>query len=140
MEIDPVLYTLPQWFVFAGIICSVYGWVEHKRIFRLLGPLFFLLLGLFALWTLMKGEFAPVEYLTPDEIISEEMEEPMANPVPIQVQLFPAYLSFVISGLLAIPAAILEWKNHRFRLWVMIFTALTALFGFFIIVGALRSI
>lgn len=31
MNNEILLYTLPQWFIFAGIIASVYGWVEHKK-------------------------------------------------------------------------------------------------------------
>jgi hypothetical protein len=140
MELDPMLYTVPQWFVFAGVVSSIYGWIEHKQVFRLLGPVFFLLLSFFSLWALLNGSFASVEFLSPEEMVNEDMEERVVGQVPMQVQLFPAYLSFLISGFLAVPAVIAEWRGHKSRLWFIITTALAGLFGFFIIVGSLKSI
>jgi hypothetical protein len=135
-----LFYTLPQWFVFAAIIASVYGWVEHKKIFRLLGPVIFFLLGLFATLTLFGDELSAYEFLTPEEIVREEMEDELNTEVPFQAMLFPAYLFFVLSGLLAIPSFILEWRNLKGKNLLMILTALTGLLGFFMIVGALRSL
>jgi hypothetical protein len=135
-----ILYTLPQWFVFAAIIASVYGWVEQKKIFRLLGPVFFFMLGLFAALTLWGDLFSAYEFLTPEEIVREEMEDEFNREVPFQAMLFPAYLSFVLSGMLAVPAFVLEWQSRKGKNLLVIITALTALLGFFMIVGALRSI
>ncbi len=135
-----LLYTLPQWFVFAAIIACVYGWVEKKKIFRLLGPVLFFLLGLFATLTLWGDLFPAYEFLTPEEIVREEMENELDKEVPFQVMLFPAYLSFVLSGLLAIPSFILEWRSSKGKNLLVILTALTGLLGFFMIVGALRSL
>ncbi len=140
MNEDTFLYTIPQWFVFAGIIASVYGWVEHKKVFRMIGPAIFILLGLFAVYTLLSGYFSAWEFLTPEEIVNEEMEEEIMEEIPIQVRLMPAYLGFMLSGLLAIPAIILEWKNRKGKSLFMILTGLTSLFGFFIITGALRNL
>lgn len=140
MNQDILLYTLPQWFVFAAIIASVYGWVEHKKTFRLMGPAIFMLLGIFAALVLWSDLFSSYEFLTPEEIINEEMEDELNEDVPFQVMLFPAYLAFVLSGLLAVPAFVLEWKSRKGKNLLIILTALAALFGFFIIVGALRSL
>lgn len=140
MNQDTILYTIPQWFVFAGIIASVYGWVEHKKTFRLLGPVIFFLLGIFSLYSLLNGSFSASEFLTPEEIISEEMEEELMEDIPFVAQLMPAYFAFLFSGLLAIPAFLLEWKNRKGKTLLIILTALTGMLGFFIIVGALRSL
>lgn len=140
MNQDILLYTFPQWFVFAAIIASVYGWVEHKKIFKLLGPAIFFLLGLFAILALQGNFFSSYEFLTPEEIISEEMEDELSAEVPFTVMLFPAYIAFVLSGLLSIPAFILELKSRKGKNLLLILTALTGLLGFFIIVGALRSL
>lgn len=140
MSQDTLLYTLPQWFVFAGIIASVYGWAEHKKTFRLLGPVIFFLLGVFALWSILNGSFSAREFLTPEEIISEEMEEEIMEDIPFVAQLLPAYLAFLFSGLLAIPTFFLEWKNRKGKNLMIILAALAGLLGFFIIVGALRSL
>lgn len=140
MSQDTLLYTLPQWFVFAGIIASVYGWAEHKKTFRLLGPVIFFLLGIFALWSILNGSFSAREFLTPEEMIDEAMEEETMEDIPFVAQLLPAYFAFLVSGLLAIPTFFLEWKNGKGKNLLIILTALAGLLGFFIIVGALRSL
>ncbi len=140
MNQDILLYTLPQWFVFAAIIASVYGWVEHKKAFRLMGPVIFLLLGVFAALVIWSDLFISYEFLTPEEIINLETEDELNTDLPFQAMLFPAYVAFVLSGLLAIPSFVLEWKSRKGKNLLLILTALTALFGFFIIVGALRNL
>ncbi|WP_372949320.1 hypothetical protein [Mariniphaga sp.] len=140
MNQDTLLYTLPQWFVFAGIIASIYGWVEHKKTFRLLGPVIFFLLGIFSLYSILNGSFSSSEFLTPAEIISEEMEEETMEDIPFVAQLLPAYFAFLFSGLLAVPTFILEWKEKKGKNLMVILTALAGVMGFFIIVGALRSL
>jgi len=137
---DTFLYTLPQWFVFAGVLIVVYGWVENKKPFRLIGTVVFILLGIYALYVLTGDYFAAEKYLTPDEIANEELEEDIMSQIPFQAQLFPAYLSFLVSGVLAIPALYFEIINNRkFRLFIIL-TILVALLGFFVIVGKLNEI
>lgn len=140
MNQDTILYTIPQWFVFAGIIASVYGWVEHKKTFRLLGPVIFFLLGIFSLYSILNGSFSSSEFLTPNEIINEEMEEETMEDIPFLAQIMPAYFTFLFSGLLAIPSFFLEWKNRKGKSLLIILSALAGLMGFFIIAGALRSL
>jgi hypothetical protein len=140
MNQDMFLYTLPQWFVFAGIIASVYGWVEKKKAFRMLGPVIFILLAGYAAYAISKGYFSSSEFLTPHEIISEELEEEVFEELPFQARLLPAYLAFIASGILAVPAFFLEWKERKGKNLLTILTALVGLMGFFIIVGALRSL
>jgi hypothetical protein len=140
MSQDTILYTIPQWFVFAGIIASVYGWVEHKKTFRLLGPVIFFLLGIFSLYSILGDSFSANEFLTPTEIINEEMETETMEDLPFVAQLLPAYFAFLFSGLLAIPTFILEWKEKKGKNLMVILTALAGLMGFFIIVGALRNL
>ena len=140
MNQDTILYTIPQWFIFAGIIVAVYGWAEHKKTFKMFGSVIFLLLGFFSLYTILNGSFAASNFLTPEEIYNEEMEIETFEDIPFIVKLLPAYIAFLLSGLLAIPTFILEWKNRKGKNLFIIITSLTALFGFFIIVGALRSL
>lgn len=140
MSQDTILYTIPQWFVFAGIIASVYGWVEHKKTFRLLGPVIFFLLGIFSLYSILNDSFSASEFLTPAEIINEEMETETMEDLPFVAQLLPAYFAFLFSGLLAIPTFFLEWKEKKGKNLMIILTALAGLMGFFIIVGALRNL
>jgi hypothetical protein len=140
MEQDILLYTLPQWFIFAGVIASIYGWVEHKKVFRMLGPVIFFLLGLFSLYSIATGSFLAHNFLTPEEIINEEMEEEIMEELPFIAQIFPAYIAFLVSGALAVPAFILEWKDRKGKSLLIVLTAIAGLLGFFIIVGALKSL
>jgi hypothetical protein len=134
------LYTLPQWLVFAGIISSVYGWVEHKKVFRMLGPVLFFSLGLFSVFILLGDYFSAARFLTPEEMVNLEMEEELLEELPFQARLLPAYLFFIITGLLAIPAFLLEWKDRKGKNLLIVITAFVSLMGFFTIVGALRNL
>ena len=135
---ETLLYTLPQWFIFAAIFVVVYGWMEEKKPFRIIGAVIFILLGLFSLFVIFGGYLAAGKYLTPNEIASEELADGVIDEVPFQVKLLPAYLSFIISAVLAIPAIIFDIKNKKGYRWFIISAGLVSLFGFFIIVGILR--
>ncbi len=137
---DTFLYTLPQWFIFAGVFVVAYGWIEDKKPFRLMGAAIFIALGLYALFVIMGDYFAAGNYLTPEEIATEELEEDIMPQIPFQAQLFPAYLTFLISSVLAIPALLFEIKNsRRYRLFIAL-SILISLLGFFIIVGKINAV
>ena len=133
------LYTFPQYFVFAALFVSIYGWVENKKSFRMIGISLFILLGLYALGVLMENHLDPGSFLTPEEIASEELDDEIINEIPMEKKLFPAYLSFILASLFALPCLIFEWKNKKGAKILLVFTALIALAGFFTIVGAVRS-
>ena len=137
---DTFLYTIPQWFIFAGIFVVTYGWVEDKKPFRLIGASIMILLGVYSLIILSGDYFAAKDFLTPEEIASEELDEIIIDEIPFQAKLFPAYLSFVIASILALPAIFFELKNSKKYRWFIVLSALVSLFGFFIIVGALKTI
>ena len=134
------LYTFPQWIVFAALFVVIYGWVEDKKAFRYTGIALFLLLGIYALVVLLGDYLAIGNYLTPEEIAAEELDDEILNEAPIEAQLFPAYWAFLASGILALPSLFLEWKNHKRKNLLIVLTAIVALLGFFIIVGALRTV
>jgi len=137
---DTFLYTLPQWFIFAGVFVVVYGWIEDKRPFRMIGAAIFIVLGIYSLYILLGDYFAADKYLTPDELANEELEEDVITSLPIQAQLFPAYINFLVSSILAIPALWLEIKNSRKYRFFIVVSILFALAGFFVIVGLLKTI
>ena len=137
---ETFLYTFPQWLVFAGIFVTVYGWIENKRPFRIIGISLFILLGAFALFSISGDYFAGKEFLTTEEIASEEIDEEILNEIPFQAQLLPAYWSFFIAGIIAIPAMILELRNKSAYRILIVISGLIALFGFFIIAGALKAL
>jgi uncharacterized membrane protein YqjE len=134
------LYTFPQWIVFAALFGIIYGWVENKKAFRLVGLAAFIALGLFSLYVLLGDYLAPRQFLTPEEIMHEELNDEIINEAPIEAQLLPAYLSFIGSAVLALVALVLDWLNKKqYRLFTVL-AGLVALLGFFIVVGAVRSV
>jgi hypothetical protein len=135
---DTLLYTLPQWFVFAAIFVTVYGWVEQKKPFRIIGMFIFIALGIFSLYVIFGDYLAAGKYLTPEEIVNQQIYEDTEEEIPFQAKLLPAYLSFIISAILAIPAIFLDIRNKKSYLWFTIITGLVSLLGFFIIVGVIR--
>ncbi len=137
---DTFLYTIPQWFIFAGIIVVTYGWVEDKKPFRLIGAVIMILLGVYSLVILSGDYLAAKDFLTPEEIASEEFDDIIIDEIPFLAKLFPAYLSFVISSVLALLAILFELKNSKKFRWFIVLSALVSLFGFFVIVGALKTL
>ena len=135
---DTLLYTLPQWFIFAAIFVTVYGWVEQKKPFRIIGTSIFILLGIFSLFVILGDYLAAGKYLTPEEIANQQIYEDTEEAIPFIGKLLPAYLSFLVSAILAIPAIVLDIKNKKSYYWFITLTGLVSLFGFFIIVGVLK--
>jgi len=135
---DTFLYTLPQWFIFAAVFVVVYGWIEDKKAFRVIGASILLLLGIFSLFVIFGDSLAAGKFLTPNEIASEELADGIVDEIPFQAKLLPAYLSFVISAVLAIPAIIFDIKNKKSYRWFILSAGLLSLFGFFVIVGVLK--
>ena len=90
------LYTFPQWFVFAALFMVIYGWVENKKAFRLIGISIFIVLGIFSIIVLVGDYLAAGEYLSLEEITAEELDDEILNEIPIEAKLLPGYLSFII--------------------------------------------
>jgi len=137
---ETLIYTLPQWFIFTAIIVITYGWVEDKKTFRIIGASIMVLLGIYALFIISGDYFAAKDFLSLEEVASEELDNEIIDEIPFQARLFPAYLSFVASSILALPAIFLDIKNSKkYRLFIIL-AGLVALFGFFVIIGAVRTL
>jgi hypothetical protein len=135
---DTLLYTLPQWFIFAAVFVAVYGWIEKKKAFRIIGATIFILLGIYSTIVILGGYLAGGEFLTPGEIADKELDGEVVEVIPFQAKLLPAYLSFIVSAIIAISAIFLDIKNKKTYQWFILSAGLVALFGFFIIVGVLK--
>jgi hypothetical protein len=116
----------------------MYGWIEHKKAFRIIGASILVLLGIYSLFIITGDYLAAGKFLTPDEITSQELTDETIDEIPFLGQLLPAYISFVVSAVLAIPAIFLDIKNKKSYQWFIIFAGLVSLFGFFVIVGVLK--
>lgn len=139
MEQNTFLYTIPQWLIFVGVISIAYGWIEKKKIFNLLGLGLLILLGIFALYAITSGYFIFNKFLSPEEIVNQELNDDVIEELPMQAKLLPAYWLFIVSGILAIPSFILDLKNKKLARLFLVISGLIALGGFFIVVGAMRG-
>jgi hypothetical protein len=137
---DSFIYTVPQWFIFAAVIGMVYGWIEDKKTIRLIGAGVLIALGIFAIVVLSGDYFSAGKYLTQEELANQQLEENLTEEIPFIARLFPAYLIFVISAVLAIPTIIFDLKNKKSYVYWAIIAGLVALAGFFVIVGQLKYI
>jgi len=135
---DTLLYTLPQWFIFAAVFVAVYGWIEKKKAFRIIGAAIFIILGIYSIIIISGGYLAGGEFLTLGEIADKELDGEVVEEIPFQAKLLPAYLSFIGSAIIAIPAIFFDLKNKKSYQWFIIASGLVALFGFFVIVGVLQ--
>ncbi len=135
---DTFLYTLPQWFIFAAVFVAVYGWIEKKKAFRVIGAFILVLLGLYSVFIISGDYLAAAKFLTPGEIADQELSEDTIEEIPFQARLLPAYLSFIASAVLAVPAIILDLKNRKSYTWFILLAGLVALLGFFIVVGVIK--
>lgn len=137
---DVYLYTFPQWFVFASIFIIIYGWVEQKKIFQLIGISSFVALGIFSVYIINANYLEVANYLTPEEVASKDLEDHITQDIPIQVKILPAYWLFILTSIFAIPTLFATWKEKKLAKPLIILTSLLALAGFFVIVGAIQSI
>ncbi len=135
---DTLLYTLPQWFIFAAVFVAVYGWIEKKKAFRIIGAVIFIFLGIYSIIIITGGYLAGGEFLTPGEMADKELDGEVVEKIPFQAKLLPAYLSFIVSAVIVIPAIFLDLKNKKSYQWFILSAVLVALFGFFVIVGVLQ--
>ncbi|MDD4107867.1 MAG: hypothetical protein PHH93_04015 [Prolixibacteraceae bacterium] len=140
MNQDTFLYTLPQWFIFSAFATYLYGKTEQKKAFRIAGTVITLLLGIFSAYTIISGYFSSYYFLTPEEIINDELLEDIPQEMPFQAKLLPAYITFILAGLLAVPATVLELKNSKLKNLFLVIIAILSLFGFFVIVGTIRGL
>ena len=133
------LYTVPQWIVFAALFMVIYGWVEHKKTFRLIGLFIFMLLGILSILIIFGDYLNAGDYLSPAEVAAEELDDEIINEIPIEPQLLPAYWSFVVAAVMSIPTIFLDWKNHKRAKLFIVLTSLITLAGFFMVVGTIRG-
>lgn len=134
------LYTLPQWFIFAAVFVVAYGWIEDKKAFRIIGAAVFIVLGIYSLIILSGDYFAASKYLTLEEIANEELTDEITDEIPFQARLLPAYLIFIGSAILAIPAIYFDLKDKKkYRLFIVL-AGIVSLIGFFIIVGNIKTL
>jgi hypothetical protein len=138
METNYLLYTLPQWTIFAGITVIIYGIAEDKEVFERVGLVILALLGFFSAYVLashllLSDKFmSPAEYALPEEMVTED-------DLSVEGKLIPAYWGIMLMALLAIVSLVLKiLKKKRARL-IMYFAVGVAVGTFFLILAAIKK-
>jgi len=132
-----ITVSVPQWVIFAGLTVMIYGWVEKKKAFGLVGTGMLVLLGLFAAYVLAAGLLVPEDFFTAGSAAEEAPLSP--DEIPIEGRLLPVYWGLIVGGVLALAAFITELLNRRGANVLKLITGLLALALFFFILGALRT-
>lgn len=132
-----IMISVPQWVIFAGLTVMIYGWVEKKKAFGLVGTGMLVLLGLFAAYVLAAGLLVPEDFFTAGSAAEEAPLSP--DEIPIEGRLLPVYWGLIVGGVLALAAFITELLNRRGANVLKLITGLLALALFFFILGALRT-
>ena len=133
-----LLYTLPQYAIFAGITVIIYGWAEGKEVFERIGLVLFVLLGFFAVYILSSGVLIPDRYLTPGEAAIPE-EFLTEEDISVEGKLIPVYWGLILSGLLALAAFLMKLLGRKKARLVMVIAGAVAIGMFFMILAAIKK-
>ncbi len=126
--------SIPQWTIFAAITAIIYGWVEDKKAFGLLGTALFALLGIFAGYTIYAGLLMPDEWFnTAENFGGEELFD--FDELPLEGRMLPLYWAMVVNGVAGFSATIAEWLNYRYARHLKVLIGTFGLVIFFGIIG-----
>jgi hypothetical protein len=129
--------TVPQWAIFAGITVMIYGWVEKKSIFGIVGSGIMVALGIFAAYAIAAGLMMPESMLD----ISENLpKEELFNPdeLPVEGRLLPFYWALIANGVLALAAMFAEIYRKKIATILKIIIGAVAIIVFFLMMAAVR--
>lgn len=114
------LTSISQWGLFLGIALIIFGWVEKRENFILIGQLIFILLGLMAAWVVLTHQIY--------------IPETTANHIPKQLRVV-AYLKGVMVFMgFTIVTILLKKFKLRFQkssVYILLFFALVLFFMVF---------
>lgn len=129
--------TIPQWAIFAAITITIYGWVEQKKIFSLMGIALMMLLGIFAAWVIYSGWLIPESMFdTTGSLDGEELFS--EGEIPMEGRMLPFYWGLVVNGLLSVPVFLVEYSEKKYSKPLKLLIMLTALMIFFGMTSASR--
>lgn len=134
MDTSYIVYTIPQWAIFASLIIIIYAWIEKKNVFNFIGLGLIILLGIYSLWALYVGLVFPNVYF-PDEFPYNELTE---EELPRETILYPVYWLIVCLGVLALVSFILELFKKRAGMILRIICCVLGLTIFFLLSGILK--
>ena len=114
------LTSISQWGLFLGIASILFGWVEKRETFVLIGQVVFLIIGLMAAWILLT-----------DQIIIPEMTNGI---IPKQVKVLSYFKGVAFFSGYAIVCLLLKFIKFRYQkisLYILLFFAMMLFFMVF---------
>lgn len=129
--------TIPQWAIFVAVTVIIYGWVEQKKAFGLLGSGILVLLGFFAIWAIYYGMLLPEGLFDTKEAFDGE-ELFLPDELPMEGRMLPFYWGLAINSLLAIWTFFAELWNKKQAKTLKIIICLIAILLFFGMVGVVK--
>ncbi len=133
-----LIITLPQWAIFAGITVLIYGWVEKKRIFGIIGAGILVALGIYAAWAIMSGMLVPEELLeATDPFSDEKLFSP--DELPVEGRLLPHYWGLMFNGLFALATMVSDIYHKRYSTILKVITGSVSVVIFFLMMAAIRT-
>ena len=113
------LTSISQWGLFLGIIAIIFGWVEKRESFIIVGQLALLLNGLLALWIIITGQiYVP-------EIIN--------GIIPKQMKVLAYFKGLALYTGLNVLSLLMHLFKLRFRKEIVYFLVVFALYLFFMV-------
>jgi hypothetical protein len=129
--------TVPQWAIFAAITVVIYGWVEQKKAFGMLGSLILMALGIFAGWAIYNGLLLPEGLFDTKEAMDGE-ELFLPDELPIEGRLLPFYWGLIVNSVVALVALLSEIMNKKLASILKVAMCIIGLFIFFGMIGVAR--
>ncbi len=133
-----MIITIPQWAIFAGITVMIYGWVEKKHIFGIIGAGILVLLGIYAAWAIVSGALIPEGMM---DAIDPFSDEKLFSPdeLPVEGRLLPHYWGLMLNGLLALATLLSEIYHKRFTNTLKVITGILSIILFFLMMAVIRA-
>ena len=129
--------TVPQWAIFAAITVVIYGWVEQKKAFGMVGSIILMALGIFAGWAIYNGLLMPEGLFDTKEALDGE-ELFLPDELPIEGRVLPFYWGLIFNGFVALGALLAEIMNKKIAKVLKVIMCIIGLLIFFAMIGIAR--
>lgn len=129
--------TVPQWAIFAAITVVIYGWVERKKAFGMVGSLILMALGIFAGWAIYNGLLMPEGLFDTKEVMDGE-ELFLPDELPIEGRLLPFYWGLIANSVVALCALLTDIMNKKVTKALKVAMCIFGILIFFGMIGVAK--
>jgi hypothetical protein len=131
------IITVPQWAIFAAITVVIYGWVEQKKAFGMVGSIILMALGIFAGWAIYNELLMPEGLFDTTEAMDGE-ELFLPDELPIEGRLLPFYWGLIVNSVIALGALITDIMNKKVTRVLKVVMCIIGLLIFFGMIGVAK--